>query len=509
MLKNLYLILEIEENKVKMMEVLLSGKKIKINKYHQFEVDNFERMPFEIGNKIQEERYKAKEAVLLLPSSLINQFSITVPPLSPKDLSLIIAREVKKLVPSLEDVQFDYFLSGEGLLEGGVRKKEAIVSMVLKEHLNKYIDILNKINLIPSKMTSSSQAFFNVLKLTKGVSKGTSISFLDVSENKASLLIFKENIWVLTREFPIKSEILTESEMEISRLLQEITRSFQFFKQKNRGYEVNSMLIGGTFEYMDKLIDPIRTGLKIPISFVNWEMVKDFVEIPPISEKDLRAFLSNFYTLIGGALSVILKEGINFVPKEISEKIEIKRRIKQTGIAAAIFILVFIGVNSYLGSIGSKYKKEIKQKEKSYQEASSYLEEINKIKEIRLKFYERREILKSPKEKSYIISKFIQDLSLIIPAEINIKSFSTTNKISKWEVDFKGEVNSKDQTTAQDSFIKFFQKIREFSYSKNFSFSGLNLKGDRNPPTMQGPETKSNIILEFSVKGELYLGNEY
>jgi|GEM_PF-3269760 len=492
-MKKSFLVIGIEENEVKLMEVEFKGKLLDVKRALIFNIKSIDELSSSLMEKIRKDGYKNRTAIVLLPFSRVSNFILSLPPMPKSEIKSIVERELRKNFQSLEDVCYEFFISGTKV-EGEEKRKEIVVTYVSKEYIDTIIDSLNRCGITPAIITSAFQAYHNLLIYSKLYKPEKSTAFLDVSETKASIALFRGNTWFLSRDFPIED---FEGMGGLEKLFIELNRAFYYFKQKNRGYEINQLVVGGNNPAIKEIKNYLLENFRIPVYVFDWEFLKEFMFSRSFPPEELDYFANSFFLLVGASLNYFVKDSINFIPPELYEKRMLRYRLKGIGISALAILLIVIFANKYLSSIQSSYNDSLLVQKKYIEKLTSQLREIESTKSERWLAKRRLSVLESSYRYANSFSEFLRELSLITPEEITFEFLECQKMDNGWRFSFDGNITANEPLEAQEIFSIFSEKIKKIKSIKNLNISSLQMRNN--------PMESNKLTMIFKIQGEIEL----
>lgn len=492
-LKKSFLAIGIEDNEVKLMEIEFKGRLLDVKRALIFNIASIEELSSSLMEKIRKDGYKRRTAIVLLPFSRVSNFTLSLPPMPKSEIKSIVERELRKNFPSREDICYEFFVAGTKS-EGEEKRKEIVVTYVARDYIDFIIDALNKCGLTPVIITSPFQAYHNLLTFSKLYKTGKSTAFLDVSESKASLALFRESIWFLSRDFVLES---FEGGSGLEKLFIEVNRAFHYFKQKNREFEINQLIVGGSNPALKEIKEYLLRNLRIPVSIVDWEFMKDFMLSRSFPPEELDYFANSFFLLVGTSLNYFVKDAINFIPPELYEERMLRYRLRGIGISALALLFVVFFANKYLGSIQSSYNQSLLVQKNYIERLTSQVIEMESSKNERWLAHKRFSVLQTPYKYSASFYEFLRELSLITPDEIKVDFLESQKIENGWSFSFDGSIVADDPLKAQEIFSSFSEKIKNIKSVKNLNVSSLQMKNN--------PMESNKITMIFKVQGEIEL----
>ncbi len=491
LMKKSFLVIGVEDREIKLMELEFKKKLLNVKRALIFNLSSIEELAPSLNEKIRKDGYTKKTVIVLLPSSRVGNFTLLLPPMPKSELKAIVERELKKNFSSIENVCYEFFVSGHKL-EGEEKRREVVVTYVLRDYIDTILRALQECGLTPVIITSPSQALHNILLFSKLSKPGISTAFLDISETKASLILFRENTWFLTREFPLES---FEDTSILEKLFVEVNRAFYYFKQKNRGFEINQLILGGSSPILKEITNYLQKNLRIPVLLMEWEILKDFMVSPSFPPSELNHFANSFFLLIGASLNYFVKDAINFIPPELFEKRMLRYRLRGLAISSLTLLFVVLMANKYLSLIQANYNESLHVQKTYLERLSSQINQIELAKRERKLAHERFSLLQSPFKYTWIFYNFLRDLSLILPDGICIEFLEAKKIDGGWQFSLEGSVKASDTLEAQEIFSRYSEKVKSLTYLKNPIISSLQIKSN--------PMESVKTIMGFKINGEL------
>jgi len=371
----------------------------------------------------------------------------------------------------IETAVMDYQILEE-ISEGGVKKLKVAVACCPQETVDKYLDLLSQAGIGPSLFTQHSFALKNVINNLYSKDNKT-VAVLDVGYNFSELLIFHDGEFVFSRKLPVagqdftsemtqsltsdlgKTELTLEeaesikkkygligsgnSEMlddkisstqvisllrpNLEKLVTEIERSFSFYREKEQGSAVESLVLLGGGSNLKNLTDNLNESLGIPVQPGN--PVAAFALGEPSLRDDELETANRFASALGVALAS--PGDVNLLPIEIKQQTRLL--IKRSSIKAlvtavvVILILVYAGMRIRLGI----YNKRIATAELELRALSAQIEELPE-----------QAFLSSVLNQRIYWSGALKEISNLIPEQVCLTEMSAKENI----LTLKGEIKS-------------------------------------------------------------------
>jgi len=244
---------------------------------------------------------------------------ITVPQMPEEELYGAIRWETKNLIPfPLDAVTLDYYIIGK-VLDKGAEKLDVIVVAAQDEVINRQIRMIEAAGLRVAGVTANPFALWDVLRRNVPPKSDDVIALIDIGAESASINLFKNNVLQFTREISVAGESITKSmtgvlisdqwqlsltfeqaekiklehgipaedaqgktsegiplsqileamKPTLRRMLNEILRSFDYYKEQFREARINKVYLAGGSSKLKNLEQYLSDGLGTKVEVVN------------------------------------------------------------------------------------------------------------------------------------------------------------------------------------------------------------------------------------------------
>ena len=328
---------------------------------------------------------------------------ITAPYMPRNELREGIKLEARSYFPfPIADALLDFEILGD-VVEKGIRKYEVAVVASPKMTVNAYIALLGKAGIKPASLIPCSYALQKLAEQSYS-EEGKTQCFLDVGRHYTELLVFRGRNLLFSRKIPISNgdftkamtrvlvsdrgktaltldeaekikrevgippegeskiidnkistiQLLSMLRAPLEQLVDEIERSFAYYREETGGGEIDSLVLFGGGASLGGLIKFLSEELGIEVRLGDPLKALE-IEKDAIHDRDKISYRLGL--AVGAALSEA--KGVNLLPVEIKE--ETKRTFKRAtleALAAAvilIFAFIYIGMGIQLGN----YQKRI------------------------------------------------------------------------------------------------------------------------------------------------------
>ena len=395
----------------------------------------------------------------------------------------------KSLSFPIETAVMDYQILQE-ITEGGVKKLKVAVACCPQETVDRYIDLLKKTGIGPSLFTQHSFAFKNVIENLCS-NHNEAVAILDIGYNFSELVIFQNKELLFSRKLPIAGQDFTQEMTQslasdlgkteltleeaetikkkygligsgnsevlddkitstqvisllrpnLEKLVTEIERSFAFYREKEQGSAVESLVLLGGGSNLKNLTESLNDSLGIPVHPGN--PVAAFAIGEPCLRDDELETANRFASALGAALAS--PDDVNLLPVEIKQ--QTKLLIKRSSIKAlvtavvVILVLVYMAMTIRLGN----YDKRIAATQLELGTLSPQIEKLP-----------RQAFLSNILNQRIYWSDALKEISNLIPEQVCL----TKINVKENELALKGEIRSPNMVREQilTGFMRSLQK---------------------------------------------------
>lgn len=463
--------------------------------------------------KLKQERLLDTPAYIIPPRGFVQSHTFLFPPMPDKEINKILPREIADVTDSGDAVVFNFVKHGT-VLDKQVEKLEVAAFFSKKDSTFDFLSRLKREGLNPVKIIPELQGLKTLVESNKELtSEKTGVVFLEVKGNRINLNIFKSRYWALERDFAFQYEPSDQlNDDDLSRISVELNRTFQYFKQRNRTYDVNKVVIYGANPNLEHLKDFIADNHPVSVEILEPGHFKTKIVYPShLKEKD--EFFSIFTLPILVSVSMTRKKILNLFPGEFTEKERLPRRLVGLGISTAVIVSILIAGTVYFEGIKGSYRQDIQGTQKTFQSLSRNAGMIESTKLQRVDYFKKSFFADFPPRYSYSAANFIRRLSLITGEDIRLRKLEIKPRGQDFSFVLTGSIASGDNIAALGTFNRFFRELKEFEDMIDVSFSTLKVNAGNNPggrPASgrnrdEGTETRDQVELYFTVNGEIEL----
>jgi type IV pilus assembly protein PilM len=429
---------------------------------------------------------------------------ITVPQMPEEELYGAVRWEAKNLIPfPLDAVTLDYYIIGK-VTEKGTEKLDIIVVAAQDEVINRQIKAIEGAGLKVSGVTANPFALWDILKKDISPKEEEVIALIDIGAEAASINLFKNNILQFTREISVAGDSITKSmtgvlisdqwqlsltyeqaekikqeygipkeetqektpeniplsqileamKPTLRRMLNEILRSFDYYKEQFREAKINKVFLAGGSSKLKNLEEYLSEGLGTKVEIVNSLQGMNINLIDRKRAERLRAEAPRLTLAMGLAIGETKSLNLIHVKKPTKKKFEAGKFMELLQVPSMIwapvimFVLIAaIAFNIYLGRKVHYYRGELEKKRTILAD---------------LKFLsERREIVNAIAKQESYLRETLSQLNTVIPSGILMTQLNYDNSSRNMKV-----VGLSPNTNAIGEFLKTLDYSTDFSNVK-------------------------------------------
>ncbi len=492
-----YCAIQYSDGKFSAMEFVKKGSLIKIKSAVSSQINNTskEEAVEEILNLLKENKISANNTIFIAKSPLIKNEIKSFPKMPKKELAEVVEREAERLFPD-EEFFHDFIIIEEKEERRG-KKVDVLISVAPQNYISELFSFLRKIGKTPELITTKIQNYIGLKSIVE--ENEETFGFLNLSPEKSSFIILKGNSkFIIERDIPTsKTDIFSETEAD--NILVEISRTIQFFKQKNRGYDLTKIYVVGKIENLEETVRDLDEMSPYNFILCTGEKLSNKIEI----EKGVNpiSFLSSYFDILGSVFLVKEKEKINLLPSFYFEKELFEKRKKSFFITIVLLILILIPSFFVMEKMKAEIKKELIIQESALKKLDIRRRDIEKVKSKREKVYKEMLLLGLEQRKIETIVKFFNFLTLNTPDGISLDSAEVSEKEYAWEIRLEGKVSSDTPFLNSKIFNDFYLKLGAFPFVLKSNFDII--EGGKDSTTHEMiSDIKEKLIPEEKIKKE-------
>ncbi len=462
------IILMVKEGIVKAIEFKKSKRKYEIFNFVKFKIEDEIPIDVLIKKKLKEANFKGRYITLVSTSSLIRSEIKSYPKMSRKDAKLVIERDIKKIAQD-EDLDIKFVLIGER--EERERKvQDYLISYASKEYLFNTVKFLDSTGYTPKAIVPAIQSFLIAGK--NFMNRKENYGFLNIVDGMVDFVLLKKDFsFISFREFPLVSEgkVLSSDDLEL--IIVEINRTIQFFKQKNRGENIERIVLSANVEDIEKIAQVLNENLSSQVELFEERWVKNKLVFKRIEFENINFIISEIFPLIGALFLDEEKKYINFLPKEYFDEKMFKPRLLSFSLGYAAVILLMILGAFYTEKVRISVKNDLKKVNESFYKMERRINEIEAVVNKRKEIFKMIETLNLKKSIIREMILFFENISVSKPYDLKIKNLDIKNEDNQIRFKIEGIVDSGDSNLNSAIFIDFKEKLSKLEFLKIDDFS--------------------------------------
>lgn len=473
--------------------------------------------PIEIAaSKLRLEKLIDIPAYIIPPRDFVQTQIFHFPPMPDKDIKKVLPREIASVRDLKETIIYNYLKNGI-VREKLVDKLEIAAFFSTRKNTFEFLNKLKSEGINPTKIIPEIQGLKSLIETNKELhGERSGVVFLDLMESRINLNMFKSQYWSLDREFGFQFEKSDEFHGEdLSRISIELNRTFQYFKQRNRTYDVDKVILYGSNPNIKHLKEFISENHAVSAEIINPVHFKGKISYPH-NLKDREEFILIFCMAISVSVSMTRKKVLNLFPEEYTEKEILPRRLLGLGISAAVITVILTGSTIYFERVKNSYKQDIEGTKKTYLSLSKNAIAIENTKKMRANYFKKRFFTEIPVRYSYGATNFVRRLSLIAGKDIKFVKLEIEPLIQDFSFTLNGRIIVDDNIDALAKYHEFFRKLKAFEDMVQINFSTIKVSTGEitgTPPPFRDlssfKETRrkdqSQVELFFTITGRIEL----
>lgn len=466
--------------------------------------------------KLKQERLIDTPAYIIPPRGFVQAHMFHFPPMPDKEINKVLPREIAGVTDSSDTVVYSYIKNGI-VMDRQVEKLEVAAFYSSRKSTFDFLDRLKSEGINAVKIIPETQGLKTLVETHPALAPERSgVVFLDLMASRINLNIFKSQYWSLERDFAFQFEPSDDlHDEDLSRISIELNRTFQYFKQRNRTYDVDRVILYGVNSNINHLKDFIGDNHPVTAEVINPGHFKVKISYPA-HLKDRDEFLLIFTTAISVSVSMTRKKVLDLFPREFTEREKLPRRLVGLGISAAVIGAILIGSTIWLEKVKGSYTQDIEGTRKTYNSLSKNARAIDTTKRQRADYFRKRFFADFPFRYSYGTSDFIRRVSLIAAEGIQLVELQILPLSGGQDFSFalNGSIAAEDNIDAQAKFLRFYQELKAFEDMAQITFSTIKINAGEMGSTAsrelvsggKSPESQQEqVTLFFKINGQIEL----
>ncbi|MDY6863944.1 MAG: type IV pilus assembly protein PilM [Thermodesulfobacteriota bacterium] len=440
------------------------------------------------------------------PQTAVRYISV---PLMPKhELKEAVKWQAKKHIPfPIDTAVVDFQLAGE-IIEEGTKKFGIIVAAAERNLIENQLTVMKEAGLKPLGISTIPHALRQSIQRIPGTGKGL-IALIDIGASKTSMSILKDNNLKFTREIATAGNAFTRAILEaatlegvdlvfegaedikkeygipgdddnldkgnlplqkisfmmrpvLERLLNDINRSFEFYKNQYKEEEkIDRIFISGGGSELKGLKEYIADKLGIKVEFLT-----------PFKDK------MSVFTIASG-LAIGKAGDISLLPEEYKHSARILLQKYSPAVLACLVFFLLCGLYIKMNAVCNGYKKELSLKKARLAGLQSANIRLIQLEENRKWLNHVQALIPKTADKHPPLGEILQEISHIVPKNTTLTCLSFQTKEKGKELTLKGItfggnaeiIDSILEITEGLEMSPFFSNIRLIFSEKNNEYN--------------------------------------
>jgi type IV pilus assembly protein PilM len=393
---------------------------------------------------------------------------VIMPPMPKKEMMDAVKWEAKTHIPfPIEDAIIDYKIMGD-VIEKGVKKYELVVAAAEKTLIEDHMSLLISAGIKATCITGAPLSLLHLVKKGLDVPENKVVAILNVGGEVTDINIFKNEALQFTRQVLIAGMSLTRAmtgilvsdfgqiELDIhqaeeikrkigipsdaepqmiddkvsgtqilalirpilDRLINEIKRSFDYYREESRGQRVEKVILVGGCGYLKGFKEVLANGLMMEVEIgqplTNIPIKPDNPELPLIAPR-LAVVLG---AALGGA------KGINLIP--LSIRTAGRRFIQRLSVEVLFTTMLVLMLFDFLFVLTqtANYKKRISSAELELNTLRAEVKKAASLEEMRANIAKRNTLIKELTDKGFDWINILKEISNIVPSGVILNNIS-------------------------------------------------------------------------------------
>ncbi len=386
---------------------------------------------------------------------------IDFPLMSKQEVESALMFEIEKYVPfKIKDLIWDY-----SLIKSSAEKKIKASFLAIRNNIyQEYMNIFPELNLSVKNVEPSSVSLARLMKSIRSVRKIDSFILLDFAESESYITFFYKDLPIFNRYLTIT---LSEGNINVDKLSEEVRVSIQYFRREFRTYELTRLFVlcredmktyfSTLSKYTDSEVTVITPEEILKRDDATVEYLKAYaVASTPFIYYRFRPLLKK-----EGEGKKAKEEIFSFAPWNVP----LLAGVSIVGMVVCIFLSIMLN-----NSLSLKRYELKKMEEKIAMPSQIKNMSVDKLKKY---IVERKNLLENMKEKLQQADKvapLLEKLPLVLGKGVWLTGFSLSNADSGYILEITGYVFRGDLDEARRGLDEFIDNLREDEvFSKLFT----------------------------------------
>jgi hypothetical protein len=457
-------------------------------------------------NQLASGDFPIREIVVVANSPSIHHQLVSLPPMKPADREIVLRRELKHFETPLEEQEmfsshsFGRFQQEDQLVEHN------LCAQVPKGFVESILEVLKNKGLQPVGFTTHTQMVCLLLRgHTSSLQENAAL--VEINSLEGGITLFRQGVWAMERRFLVSRPAVESGEeagaepegMDSEKLLLEIGRSLQYFKQQFRTENIDQIFLYGSTTQIDTVRTLLSGAFNVPVNLLTVDPKKlSFIKPGRLSEESAALLFD-----IPGIASLHRRYNryIDFLPRETKEERSQAGRIYLLAAAA----LVLYGI---LGFIWHQVRQEAVLINQQLHSAQSLEQGESQSKERYRQLLEQRAAALGfqrstdwLQDKHHTLSILVRDLANLVPAPMTLSAFEAQEDQGAWQIILRAQIATPNGSHSQQLLQEFQSRLSQYPTLRSLHLADIEIIDSEEASDQSGSITRN--LLSFSLNGQI------
>lgn len=296
--------------------------------------------------------------VACIPRQMVNVRLFDLPSGDPQEIADMIDLQIARQTPySREEIVHDYRLMGAE--RAGYTRVMLVIAQLAP--VRQKVRQLEDLGFDVVAVATGTDGWLAAMQAqsSTGTAGNGQIAYLDLDSTYGDLLVLQSGVPLFSRTIPVGArELMAEPQKQEERLVQELSRALETFRNENPTSEVSQLVIAGAGAWMPGLPGRLQGSLKMAVCTSPIPATTDGID-------DVSILRNVSITGLVGVAMAPERLQIDLIPESASLRKSLTVRAKQAALAATL-IIATLGLAS-LWIESSMQRREV------------YLDELNRL----------------------------------------------------------------------------------------------------------------------------------
>jgi hypothetical protein len=308
------------------------------------------------------------------------------------------------------------------------------------------------------------------------------VALVEIGQQEGGITLFRRGIWSMERRFLTSSPLsLLASETEAAepvpmdqeKLLLEIGRTLQYFKQQFRNENIGQIILYGSAVHTEAMCTLLASSFNVPVEPLAIG-AREF-DLSPIPEETHSGLLSLYNMACIAALHHRFEKYIDFMPPESREVHGESTRRYLVAALALLLYAILGGVWMLVAHEAARLSSPSMALPRPAATASIPIDRAEQL------LTERTFVLSAIKAEEWlkgkhrVLAQLVRELAETIPAQMTVTGLQVEEKPNAWQVTLKCEISSPNGSRSQELFSGFQARAKNTASLKHLAFGEIEI----------------------------------